>query len=64
MIKDSISEGGTHDIELCELCMVKCDKCHQCEPTNDGEEMIDEDGTEKWKCYKCMSEDEDEMRMR
>ena len=22
--------------------------------------MIDEDGTEKWKCYKCMSEDEDD----
>ena len=54
IIKDSIVFGGTHDLELCELCLVKCDKCHQCETTDDGEEMTDEDGTKKWICYKCV----------
>ena len=59
MIKNSISDGGTHDLELCELCLVKCYKCHQCEPTN-FVKWCKWDETEKWKCYKCISEESDD----
>jgi hypothetical protein len=55
MIQDSIIEGESHDIEFFELCMVECDKCHQCKPSNDGEIINDK----RWECCKCMYSDED-----
>jgi hypothetical protein len=55
MIKDSIFEGGTHDIKLYELCMFKCDNCHVAGIWMDGGDIIEEDGTAIWYCHECIS---------